>query len=62
MKKKVFNIFYFFNLSKFFNLVAKLICSSSVSSNDKCPSSISLKKTVGKEYSLKLQTFLHFDL
>ena len=34
----------FLPLSKFFNLAAKLYCSSSASFNNKCPTCISLKK------------------
>ena len=52
-KKNSFSID-FLSLSKFFNSAAKLLCSSSASVNDKYPSCISLKKTIGKEYSLKL--------
>ena len=38
----------FLSLSKFFDLAAKLLLSSSTSFNYKCPSCISLKKTIGK--------------
>ena len=41
-KKTLFHLF-FLPLSKFFILVAKLLCSSSAFFNDKCPSCIFLK-------------------
>ena len=41
-------------LLKLFNLAPKLLCSSSASSNDKCPLSISLKKQLARRIFLKL--------
>ena len=51
-KKPFFQLF--LPLSKFFILAAKLLSSSSTSSNDRYLSCIFLQKTTGKEYSLKL--------
>ena len=52
--KKDFFSNVFVPISNFFSSIAKLLCLRSAFSNDKYPSSISLKKTVGSEYFPKL--------
>ena len=52
LKKTFSNVFIPF--SKLFNSVAKLLCLLLASSSNKCPSFVSVKKAIGKEYSLKL--------
>ena len=60
LKNKRFFSIVFIPLSKFYNSMAKLLCLLSASSNDKYPSCISLKNTIGNEYLQKVINFSTF--